>query len=141
MPFESRITFLDRTTPPHILTLVLVAGIGALSMNVFLPSLPRMSDYFAVEYQVMQLSVALYLAVNGVLQIAIGPISDRYGRRPVLIGAIVLFLLATLGCILAPTAQVFLAFRMMQAVIGATLVLSRAAVRDMYPQDQAASQI
>jgi DHA1 family bicyclomycin/chloramphenicol resistance-like MFS transporter len=68
-----------------------------------------------------------------VLQIVVGPISDRYGRRPVLLWGIVIFLLATLGCILAPTIEVFLAFRMLQAVVVVGLVLGRAVVRDMYP--------
>jgi len=135
------IRFLDRATPPHIFTLIVLTGLGALSMNIFLPSLPGMTTYFQTDYRLMQLSVALYLGVNAVLQVFIGPISDRYGRRPILLGAIAIFLLATVGCIFAPTAEVFLAFRMVQAVIVAGLVLGRAVVRDMYPQDQAASQI
>jgi len=135
------VRFLNPATPPHSFTLIVLTGLGALSMNVFLPSLPGMAEYFQADYRLMQLSVALYLAVNAVLQVFIGPISDRYGRRPVLLVAIVIFLFATVGCIFAPTAEVFLAFRMLQAVIVAGLVLGRAVVRDMYPQDQAASQI
>ncbi len=100
-----------------------------------------MALYFNVEYRVMQLSVALYLAVSGVLQIIVGPISDRFGRRPVLLVAIILFLLATLGCIFAPNAQVFLVFRMAQAIIATAMALSRAVVRDMVPGAQAASMI
>jgi len=79
--------------------------------------------------------------MNAVLQIVIGPISDRYGRRPVILWSAAAFLLMTLGCILAPTAEIFLAFRMAQAVIVAGMVLSRAVVRDMVPQDEAASMI
>jgi len=135
------VRFLDRTTPPHILTLILLAGVSAMSMNVFLPSLPNMTAYFDTEYRIMQLSVAVYLGVNAVLQVVVGPISDRYGRRPVLLGSLILFLLATLGCIFAPTAEVFLMFRMCQAFVVAGMVLSRAVVRDMVPQDQAASMI
>ena len=71
--------FLDRTSAPHIVTLVFLAGISALTMNIFLPSLPSMSTYFNTPYQVIQLSVALYLALSAVLQIVIGPISDRFG--------------------------------------------------------------
>lgn len=110
-------------------------------MNVFLPSLPGMAAYFEVDYRLMQLSVALYLGVNAVVQILVGPISDKMGRRPVILTSIVLFLLATLGCIFAPTAGVFLFFRMAQAAIAATMVLSRAAVRDIYDTDKAASMI
>ncbi len=135
------IRFLDRATPPHIVTLVVVTGISALTMNIFLPSLPGMTAYFATDYRLMQLSVSLYLGVSALLQIVIGPISDRYGRRSVLLWSVALFLAATIGTIFAPTIGVFLAFRMMQAVIAAGMVLSRAVIRDMVPAEQAASMI
>ncbi|MEL6645957.1 MAG: multidrug effflux MFS transporter [Pseudomonadota bacterium] len=135
------VRFLDRTTPPHILTLILMAGLGALSLNVFLPSLPGMTAHFQTDYRLMQLSVALYLAMNAALQLVIGPVSDRFGRRPVLLWACVLFTIASLGCVLAPNIETFLVFRMAQAVIVSGLVLSRAIVRDMVPQEEAASMI
>jgi len=135
------IRFLDRSSPPHVSTLILLSGLSALAMNIFLPSLPGMTQHFETDYRVMQLSVAVYLGVNAVLQILIGPISDKFGRRPVILWGLALFLVATLGCIMAPTAEIFLFFRMCQAVVAVALVLSRAAVRDMYPQDQAASMI
>lgn len=133
--------FLERTSPPHIATLILIAGLSALSMNIFLPSLPHMAEYFQTDYTLMQLSVALYLGINAALQIIVGPISDRYGRRPVILAGSALFLVATLGCIYAPNITVFLTFRMAQAVIVTGMVLSRAVVRDMVPQEQAASMI
>ncbi len=110
-------------------------------MNLFLPSLPNMALHFDTDYKVMQLSIALYLLVNAILQILIGPLADKAGRRPVLLWGIGLFLLATLGCIYSPNVEIFLAFRMCQAVVVVGMVLSRAAVRDMYDQDQAASMI
>ncbi|MDP3340907.1 multidrug effflux MFS transporter [Frigidibacter sp.] len=137
----TRARFLDRTTPPHIATLVLLSGLGALNMNMFLPSLPGMARDFGVEYSVMQLSVSAYLAVSAVVQLLVGPLSDRYGRRPVILGALTIFVLATLGTLLAPNAGVFLGFRMMQASVVTGLVLSRAVVRDMVPGPQAASMI
>ncbi|WP_298843358.1 multidrug effflux MFS transporter [uncultured Roseobacter sp.] len=141
MQKEPVIRFLDRTTPPHITTLILLAGMSAIVMNMFLPSLPKMTEHFQTDYGVMQLSVALYLGVSGVLQVFIGPISDKYGRRPVILGGLAVFLLATLGCIFAPTVEIFLFFRMCQAVVATAMVLSRAAVRDMFDQDRAASMI
>ncbi|NVO23400.1 multidrug effflux MFS transporter [Donghicola sp. C2-DW-16] len=132
---------LNKNTPPHIATLIMLAGLAALSMNIFLPSLPGMTAYFQTDYRLMQLSVALYLGVNAVLQLFIGPIADRYGRRPVLLWGISLFLVATLGCLFAPTAGIFLIFRMSQAVIVTGMVLSRAIVRDIHDQDSAASMI
>jgi DHA1 family bicyclomycin/chloramphenicol resistance-like MFS transporter len=135
------VQFLNRATPPHVITLVLLAGLSALTMNIFLPSLPGMAKWFDVPYALMQLSVALYLALSAALQIVIGPISDRYGRRKVVLGSLVLFLLATVGTLLAPNAETFLVFRMAQAVIAAGMVLSRAIVRDMVPDAEAASMI
>ncbi|CUJ85856.1 Sulfonamide resistance protein [Ruegeria denitrificans] len=132
---------LARRSPPTIFTLVLLSGLSALSLNLFLPSLPNMALYFQADYKVMQLSIALYLLINAVLQILIGPIADKAGRRPVLLWGLSLFLIATLGCIYAPTVEVFLAFRMCQAVVVVGMVLSRAAVRDLYDQDKAASMI
>lgn len=128
-------------TPPTITTLILLSGLSALGMNIFLPSLPNMTDHFQTDYRLMQLSVALYLAVNAALQVVIGPIADKAGRRPVILWGLALFLLATLGTIFAPTAEIFLFFRMCQAVVAVGIVLSRAAVRDMYEQDQAASML
>jgi DHA1 family bicyclomycin/chloramphenicol resistance-like MFS transporter len=80
-----QIRFLDRTTPPHITTLILLAGMSAIVMNIFLPSLPQMAEYFDTEYAVMQLSVPLYLLCSAVMQLFIGPISDNLGRRRVML--------------------------------------------------------
>ncbi|MGD9295332.1 MAG: multidrug effflux MFS transporter [Roseobacter sp.] len=135
------VRFLDRTTPPHIATLIVLAAMSAVVMNMFLPSLPNMTAHFETDYSVMQLSVALYLGVSGALQVFIGPISDKFGRRPVILWGLAVFMAATLGCILAPTAETFLFFRMCQAVVAVAMVLSRAAVRDMFEQDKAASMI
>lgn len=110
-------------------------------MNIFLPSLPGMAEDFGAPYALMQLSVSLYLLLSAALQIVIGPLSDRFGRRPVILWALVLFLIATLGTLLAPNATVFLVFRMAQAVVAAGMVLSRAIVRDMVADAEAASMI
>ncbi|WP_264210246.1 multidrug effflux MFS transporter [Leisingera thetidis] len=137
--YNSRVS--GQRTPPRIFTLILLAGLSALGMNLHLPSLAGMAEYYTVDYRVMQLSVALYLAGNAVVQIFVGPISDQMGRRPVILTSIVLFLLATLGCIYAPTAELFLLFRVAQTAVAATMVLSRAAVRDMFDTNEAASMI
>jgi len=133
--------FLDRTTPPHIVTLMLIMGIAVLSMNMFLPSLPGMAEYFGADYRLMQLSIAIYLGVNAALQLIVGPLSDRLGRRPVVLWGLAIFVVASVGCLFAPTVETFLAFRMLQGAVVVGMVLSRAIVRDMVPQDQAASMI
>lgn len=141
MALNEGVRFLDRTTPPHIVTLILLSGIPAMTMNMFLPSLPAMASYFETDYALMQLSLSLYLGMNAVLQIIIGPISDRFGRRPVLLYTMAIFALASLGCILSTSIEVFLVFRMIQAVCVSGIALSRAVVRDTLPADSAASKI
>ncbi|WP_420346210.1 multidrug effflux MFS transporter [Pelagibius sp.] len=128
----------DRT-PPTILTLILLTGVSILSLNMFVPSLVNIAVDLDADYALVSLSIAGYLAVTAVLQIVIGPLSDRYGRRPVLLGAIVLFTVASLGCLLAETVWVFLFFRLLQGAIVAGGALSRVVVRDMVPPKQAAS--
>jgi len=133
--------FLDRKTAPHIVTLVLATGVAALSLNIFLPSLPGMARHFGVEYGLMQLAVSAYLAFSAVAQFVVGPISDRFGRRPVLLTVVAIFTLASFIALFAPNAEAFLAARFVQAVIATAFVLSRAAVRDMVPGPAAASMI
>jgi DHA1 family bicyclomycin/chloramphenicol resistance-like MFS transporter len=131
----------SRDTPPTIVTLVVLAGIGALNMNMVLPSLPSLAAHFRADYAVVSLAVSAYLAVTAALQLVLGPLSDRFGRRPVVLGAMVVFLLATIGCIVAPTIGTFLFFRLLQAAVASGIVLSRAIVRDMVPANEAASMI
>ncbi len=133
--------WLDRTTPPHVATLVAIAGVSALSMNIFLPALPSMASYFQADYALVQLAISAYLGVTAVLQIIIGPLSDRFGRRPALLWGIGIFGFATLGCVLSTSIESLLIFRMLQAGVASGIVLSRAIVRDMVPPEKAASMI
>lgn len=130
-----------RATPPHILTLVIATGTAAASMNMFLPSLPGMAVYFQADYAVTQLAVSLYLAAVAVLQLAIGPASDRFGRRPVMLACFGVFIAATLAAMFAPNITFFLLCRVLQAFSAAAIVLSRAIVRDTVGIDEAASRI
>ncbi|PRY94570.1 DHA1 family bicyclomycin/chloramphenicol resistance-like MFS transporter [Hasllibacter halocynthiae] len=135
------IRFLDRRTAPHIATLVLIAGLPALALNAFLPSLPAMAAHFDVPYGVVALTVPITLGANAVIQVFIGPLSDLWGRRPVMIWSFVIFTLASVGIALAPNVETLLALRVVQAAGAAGMVLSRAIVRDMVPQAEAASMI
>ncbi len=135
------VRFLDRTTPPHISTLILLAGISALNISIFLPSLPLMAADFGTDYATIQFAISGYLAATAVLQILIGPLSDKFGRRRVVLAALALYVIATFGASFATSIGAFLAFRILQASVATGIVLSRAIVRDMVPQDQAASMI
>lgn len=133
--------FLDRQTPPHLITLVLCAGLAALSLNIFLPSLSAMAAHFGTDYAVMQLAVSGYIAGSAVLQLVLGPLSDIFGRRRVMIGAILMLLVGTIICLLASNTFVFMIGRMLQAAIVAGFVLPRAIIRDTVPMESAASMI
>lgn len=135
------VRFLEKSSPPHIGTLIALSGVSALAMNVFLPSLPGMAAYFNTSPAVIGLSVGVYLFVNAVLQMVIGPVSDRFGRRRVILTGLAVYLVATLGCIFAPNVTVFLSFRMIQASVAVAMVLSRAVVRDTTPPDEAGAKI
>ena len=81
---------------------------------MFLPSLARMAEDFQVDYALINLSVAGYLAVSAGLQLIMGPLSDRFGRRPILLICMAIFV-SSLGCVLAESIWVFLGFRLLQA--------------------------
>lgn len=132
---------LDRATPPHVLTLVIAAATGALAMNVFLPSLPGMARYFEADYGIVQLAVSLYLAATAVLQLGIGPASDRFGRRPVMLFSFAVFIIGTIAALMATSIAMLLVCRLFQAFSAAGIVLSRAIVRDTVGPDEAASRI
>ncbi|WP_336056556.1 multidrug effflux MFS transporter [Nitratireductor sp. CH_MIT9313-5] len=132
---------IDNTTPPHILTLVIAAATAAVSMNVFLPVLPQMAAHFDADYAVVQLTVSLYLGATAILQLFIGPASDRFGRRPVMLFCFSVFVVSTLAATLSPTVEILLLFRICQAFSAAGMVLSRAIVRDTVEANEAASRI
>jgi len=131
--------FLDRQSPPHIGTLIVITGAGALNMNVVLSSLPGIADYFDVSYSFVQLLISAYLGMTAITQLIVGPLSDRFGRRPVMLASAMLFLAATLLCIFAPNFETLLVGRLLQTSIVSGFAVSRAAVRDMVSTEEAAS--
>ena len=126
-------------TPPRLLTLVLLTALSTVSLNLFLPSLSNMAADFETDYALVNLSVAGYLAITAVLQLIIGPLSDRFGRRPVMLAALALFVVASLGCALASDVWVFLGFRMLQGAVIAGWAISSSIIRDTAPPQEAAS--
>ena len=133
--------FLNRATPPHILTLVIATAVSALAINVFLPSLPGMARHFEADYALAQLTVSVYLAATAFLQLGIGPASDHFGRRPVMLVCLTLFVAGSAAALWAPTIEILLAARVLQAFSAAGMVLGRAIVRDTVDTDEAASRI
>ncbi len=130
--------FSSASTPPRFITLVFLTAISVLSLNMFLPSLSNIAREFEVEYWIVNLSIAGYLAISAVLQIIMGPLSDRWGRRPILLAAMAIFAVASVGCWLSANIWMFLGFRMLQSAVIAGMALSRAVIRDMAPPKEAA---
>ena len=137
----SKSRFLDRKTQPSMLTLVLLASISMLAMNSFLPSLPSMATHFGTTTAIMGLSVAIYLGSSAVLQILVGPLSDKIGRRPALLWSLGIFIFASFACVFAQDTAVFMTLRAIQAFAACTMVLSRAIVRDTNDTQTSASKI
>jgi len=129
------------TSPPGLFTLILLTGLSVLSLNMFLPSLSNMAADFQADYSLVSLSIAGYLAITAVLQVVMGPLSDRFGRRPVLLAGLTIFTLASLVCALTTSVWVFLAFRALQGAVISGWVLSLAVIRDTRPPQEAASLI
>jgi DHA1 family bicyclomycin/chloramphenicol resistance-like MFS transporter len=102
-------------------------------MDMYLPSLPDIGRTLHTPVLQVQLTISSYLFGFAVGQIFYGPVSDRLGRRPVLLAALVVYALATIGCAVAQSIDALIALRFLQALGGAgAIVLARAVVRDLY---------
>ncbi|MGG5812454.1 multidrug effflux MFS transporter [Falsiroseomonas sp. CW058] len=125
---------------PAIWLLVGMIGLGPFTMQVLVPSLPGIGRDFGAPTSTVQLTVTLYLIGVAVGQLFYGPLSDRFGRRPLLMGGLALHVLASLACALAPGIGFLVVARVAQALGAcAGVVLARAVIRDAWPRDQAAS--
>jgi DHA1 family bicyclomycin/chloramphenicol resistance-like MFS transporter len=115
------------------LLLSLLTALGPLTMDMYLPSLPAIGDALGAPPVQVQLTISSYLLGFAVGQIIYGPISDRIGRRPVILVALAVYSVATVVCALAQSIDILIAVRFVQALGGAgSIVLARAAVRDLY---------
>ena len=110
-----------------------LTAFGPLVTDMYLPTLPEMTGYFSTSSSMVQLGLTASMTGLAAGQLLFGPVSDRYGRRPPLVIAMTLFLLSTLGCILARDIFQFVAWRLVQGVAGAgSIVISRSVAADKY---------
>jgi DHA1 family bicyclomycin/chloramphenicol resistance-like MFS transporter len=122
-----------------IATLSAMTAVTALSIDMSLPAQPALAKAFDVPEPTAQLTLSLFLVGFAVAQLVTGHLSDRLGRRPVLIGGLVLFMLAGIACAASPRIEILLACRVLQAFgAAASPVVARAMVRDTQPAGQAA---
>lgn len=113
--------------------LAALSAVGPLTTDMYLPSLPDISRQLGASTAQVQFTLSAYLIGFAIGQIFHGPISDRHGRKPVLIGALMLYCLASLACALSTSVEMLIVARFLQGVGGSGgIVLARAIVRDMY---------
>jgi DHA1 family bicyclomycin/chloramphenicol resistance-like MFS transporter len=126
-------------SPWLLALLAALVALGPLSVDMYLPAMPLMMEALGTDIGHMHLTLSTYLAGFALFHLACGPLADRFGRKPVLTGGTVLFVLACIGCSLSTTVEQLLWFRFMQGVgacVGPTL--ARAVARDVFGPTRAA---
>jgi DHA1 family bicyclomycin/chloramphenicol resistance-like MFS transporter len=125
-----------------LLLLVAMTGVAPISLYMLVPALPVLATTFGRDISIAQMTVSLYMVGIACSQIIMGPLSDRFGRRPVLLAGLGLMVAASVACIFAETLPQLIAARFLQALGGATgMVVSRAIIRDLYSRDRIGAMI
>src|ERR1700753_557476 len=134
----------DTAAPPKgiLLLLVLMTGVAPISLYMLVPALPQLATIFERDISIAQMTVSLYMVGIACSQIIMGPLSDKFGRRPVLLAGLGLMVAASAACIFAATLPQLIVARFLQALGGATgMVVSRAIIRDLYSRDRIGAMI
>ncbi len=122
---------IDKKVPLWLWLLGLMTAIGPLTIDMYLPSFPAISADLQVPQSRVELTVSTYLLGLALSQLIYGPIADRYGRKKPLLGGLVIYMAATIGCALATSVEYLLFFRCIQACgAAAAMVIPRAVIRD-----------
>jgi len=137
---RTRSTPAGPASPALLPLLIALSTLTPVALNLTVPSLPAIAAGLNAPYRLIQLSVTVFLVSVALAQLALGPLSDRYGRRPILLTGIGLFVLGSLGAGLAGSVESLLAARIIQAAGGcAGMVLARAIIQDQYGRDHGAA--
>jgi DHA1 family bicyclomycin/chloramphenicol resistance-like MFS transporter len=122
--------------------LIAISSVGPLAVNIIVPAIPVLAVTFAADPSVVQLNVSLFFAGLAAAQLMLGPLSDRFGRRPVLLGGFAVTVVTSLAAAAALSIAWLVAARAAQALGAATgIVVGRAIIRDLYARDRAASML
>ena len=115
----------------------LLVAIGPISMALFTPALPQIVDDFASTEAIVKLTVSLYFAGFALAQLVCGPLSDGFGRKPVIMAFMGIYLVASVVALFSPTIEVLIAARFVQGIGGSVgVAIARAVVRDLYVGEQ-----
>lgn len=124
--------------PPPVWLLVTAVGVSPLALNMLVPSMPALVDEFGTDTATVQLTLSLYLVGVALGQFIYGPLSDRFGRRPLLLTGFVIYVVACLLSAMASSIDMLILGRVMQAIGGCSgMVIGRVIVRDVWSGDQA----
>src|SRR5436309_3079086 len=130
------------TSKIMLLMLVAMTGVAPISLYMLVPALPVLATTFNGDISVAQMTVSLYMVGIACSQLVMGPLSDKFGRRPVLLAGLGLMVAASLSCSFAETLPQLIAARFLQALGGASgMVISRAIIRDLYSRDRVGAMI
>lgn len=125
-----------------LVLLVALSATGPVALNIFVPAIPQLTTRFNTDAATVQLTLSLFLLSLASGQLLLGPLSDRFGRRPVVLGGIALACIASFAAMAAPSIEWLIAARVAQALgAGTGIVISRAIVRDLYDRDRAAAML
>ena len=125
-----------------LLLLMAMTSIGPTTLNIVVPALPQMANRLASDVTTIQLAVTVYLLALATGQLIMGPLSDRFGRRPVILAGLALTAAASVMAIVVGTVGSLIAARLLQAFgASAGIVVSRAIIRDLFDRNRAASMI
>ncbi|WP_439370013.1 multidrug effflux MFS transporter [Bradyrhizobium sp. DASA03120] len=125
-----------------LLLLVCMTGVAPISLYMLVPALPVLATNFGRDISVAQMTVSLYMVGIACSQLIMGPLSDKFGRRPVLLAGLALMVAASIGCVFAGSLPQLIAARFFQALGGATgMVVSRAIIRDLYERERVGAMI
>ncbi len=132
-----------RVTPWRLLALLMaMTAIGPATLNILVPALPGLVTRLASDTGTVQLTLSLYLLSLAAAQLLLGPLSDRFGRRPVVLAGLALSVVASLAAIAAYSIHALIGARVVQAVGASTgIVIGRAIIRDLYERERAAAMI
>ena len=130
-------------TPWRLLALLIaMTGVSSLSLNILVPAIPSLVTKFAADPAHVQLTVSLYLLGLAVAQLVFGPLSDRFGRRPVVLAGLALATVASTAAIFAGSIASLIIARVAQSLGASTgQTIGRAIIRDLYDREHAASMI
>src|SRR5438067_6889962 len=133
---------LRRDQPAMTVLLGALIAVAPLAMDIYLASMPSMTRSLSATPEQVQLTLSLYMYGWGVTQIFVGPLTDRFGRRPALIAGLALFVATSLACAVARNIETLIAARVAQAIgMGTVAVVPRAIVRDLYSGEHAARML